>query len=583
MASESNSRASHERKEKYEDILKERDQLKQKVEELEFVNQKLKKSVTYLSDSLSSQSSNCQNYFNFKKSFVGDKNVKDASSRRIGLAIADTGDVADLDFSENENESDDRKLSLTAEIKGHAGAVYTGSFSPNGQLVATGGLDKTVRVWELRESNTQVLSAKPHRQLVSSVSWFSDGKRLLSGSFDSTITLHDIEQRCTVTADSPYQFKTMVQVVETLPNSPQIAFVCGGRHLGMVDFRQPSSSIIYAEEPTPNNLHSIYVPKDEGNSILVQAADRSGRLFTWDFSLGGKLLEEQTISLFDPGQKSHVAQLQIAPSFSHDAANSVFDRMMVASCYDNSIRVFYRTIACPLGTMHPPELPYCSPRQKQGFFKDNTEGVNWGIPELISQKSGSKDGKRTRILEAAVNDNAGTPTECASIEPILPTAQQDKDNPANSQWQLLHTLNGHQSKNWPIGCSIYRGQENTLPQNSKSEGLNKTPVTHRKSAEQTSSCISATEVQPSNKFKWEQSLLLAAGSGEGVVYIYDLANQGRFFQDLRGHEKRVYTLQFHYDEPKLLSTSADSTVRIWSLTSRDEPNRSDNLSSQGSV
>ncbi|KAG5180918.1 hypothetical protein JKP88DRAFT_186941 [Tribonema minus] len=63
---------------------------------------------------------------------------------------------------------------------------------------------------------------------------------------------------------------------------------------------------------------------------------------------------------------------------------------------------------------------------------------------------------------------------------------------------------------------------------------------------------------------WAHSLVLATGSADGNIYTFDMSKgEGGDLQTLRGHNDRVYAVHFHPTEPRLVSGSADQTVRIW--------------------
>ena len=70
----------------------------------------------------------------------------------------------------------------------HNGWVYSVSFSPEGQTLASGSDDGTVRLWDVNTGNLlHTLTA--HRGSVYSVSFSPDGRTLASGSFDHTVLL----------------------------------------------------------------------------------------------------------------------------------------------------------------------------------------------------------------------------------------------------------------------------------------------------------------------------------------------------------------------------------------------------------
>jgi serine/threonine protein kinase/WD40 repeat protein len=81
--------------------------------------------------------------------------------------------------------------------QGHTGPVQAVAISPDGQTLASGGADHSVRLWHLgkwKEGEplppVQILQA--HTDVIWSLAFSPDGKTLASGSFDTTIALWDV-------------------------------------------------------------------------------------------------------------------------------------------------------------------------------------------------------------------------------------------------------------------------------------------------------------------------------------------------------------------------------------------------------
>ena len=82
----------------------------------------------------------------------------------------------------NHNES--------ATLKSHENHVWSVTFSSDGKMLATGGGDETVRLWD---ANTgQLLNTLRSDGVIWSVAFAPDGKALASGSYDKTVKLWDV-------------------------------------------------------------------------------------------------------------------------------------------------------------------------------------------------------------------------------------------------------------------------------------------------------------------------------------------------------------------------------------------------------
>jgi WD40 repeat protein len=70
-------------------------------------------------------------------------------------------------------------------LRGHRGAVLSVCYSPSEKLLASGGIDGTVRLWDLY--GHKVANLRGHRSWVNCVRFSADGKRLASASSDATV------------------------------------------------------------------------------------------------------------------------------------------------------------------------------------------------------------------------------------------------------------------------------------------------------------------------------------------------------------------------------------------------------------
>lgn len=75
-------------------------------------------------------------------------------------------------------------------LEGHKEPVYAVAYSPDGQQLATGGFDKTVRVWD-RASGQMIRSLADATAQVLAVAISKDGKQLAAGGLDKIALVYD--------------------------------------------------------------------------------------------------------------------------------------------------------------------------------------------------------------------------------------------------------------------------------------------------------------------------------------------------------------------------------------------------------
>ncbi len=105
-------------------------------------------------------------------------------------------------------------------LSGDGGYVFGVAYSPNGQQIASGSYDKTVRLWDA-QSGQLLHTLRGHTQEVTSVAYSPNGQQIASGSSDNAVWLWDAESGQLL--HTLHGHTSWVNSVVYSPNSQQIA------------------------------------------------------------------------------------------------------------------------------------------------------------------------------------------------------------------------------------------------------------------------------------------------------------------------------------------------------------------------
>ena len=241
-------------------------------------------------------------------------------------------------------------FSPVTEFTGHNGAVYRARFSPDGKLVATGGYDKLIMLWnpaEVRpidigkrldgqaDAALNAVQLAGHDGPVRSVAFSPNGKLALSGSEDNTIRVWDI-----ASADGVKTLRGHGSSVRSCVFSPDGQWVLSGGDdesvrlwnvQGYQEVRVLHATVFSGHDDA---VLSARFSRD-GQKIVTASRDRTASL--WNAETG------QPLRRFQEGHEFLVSGAVFYPDGQH----------LATGAGDNSVRVWDLTAGTQTAVMTP--------------------------------------------------------------------------------------------------------------------------------------------------------------------------------------------------------------------------------------
>jgi WD40 repeat protein len=155
----------------------------------------------------------------------------------------------------------------TGMLRGNSASIAALAFSPDGRLLASGGLEHAVKVFEVAGSK-ELRTLVGHKNVVNAVAFSPDGRLLATGSWDNTIKFWDVESgREVLTVGMKWLWEVVsARFVECIKFNPEGR--TAGAKTGVISFTESFKNM----RGTTGAIYSISLEaKDGRESDKMQA------------------------------------------------------------------------------------------------------------------------------------------------------------------------------------------------------------------------------------------------------------------------------------------------------------------------
>lgn len=504
---------------------------------------------------------------------------------------------------------DGEPLSIRNQSNQHDGPIYSLSFSPDGLMMASGGVDKVIKLWTKDGQFVRSMPEK-HPNYIIYVSFSPDGSRLFSGDDGNNIRIWNVADGTLITSLEPGQAS-----ITSVSSSPDGKWIASAKSddfsITLWNVENNQSLTLLGHEGKVNRLNF----SSDSQNLISASADGTAKLWRLDGRLLADLTGHKTpVSdvtyspdgqmIVSAGQDSNVILwdfkgklLKVIPAHQGTIRSSKFsaDGTQVISASDDGTIKIWNTDG---------NLIHLFPREHDGpvYSVDlNTQGyvVSGGADKTVRlwnlqgqqiryfvmknkvwSVRFSPDGQLivagdetglVRLYSVADQSLQRTIAEHESQirsvrfnpdgKSIAVAYEDGKIQIHDLNGQLLQTLPPEDSNaNQESINSINFNHDGTLIASALSNGNVQVWDTQKKAVIQTFELeglgLTSVSFSPDDK-------LVAAGNRSGSIALWNM--QGKQLTLLEEHQQAIHSLNFSPDGKTLLSTGEERSLFLWNL------------------
>jgi WD40 repeat protein/DNA-binding SARP family transcriptional activator len=463
--------------------------------------------------------------------------------------------------------------SLTGILQGHTGRVMSVAFHPSGNMLASAGVDGTIRLWDVMGMETRAVLTN-HEQPVWSVAFSPDGRFLASGDAGGVVCLWDAQR-----AELHSRLTGHTELAVSLAFDSTGKWLASGSHDRTVCVWDVASGDKLITLEAATDLITAVAVSPNGTLLAAGGDDRTIRLWETDTWTARQHLH---------GHGDAICGLAFTPD----------GQSLVSAGVDQSVYLWH----LPSARIHRIFSGYSQHINALAYHPNGSLLASGHYDRVVRLWD-----TETHSLRQSLNGHSLSVTAVTFSQDgtLLASASNDKSIQvwaiSTPPWEIrrLYYLRGHQRSVMgvallPDGMTLLSGSEDqTIGVWELENGLARSFVMAEErpiwyiQANKTGSLLATSaihniklwhlpalelckEVRGHSRFVWSTAFStdnrwMASGGSDGSVALWDVQDPANAYlhSTLHGHTERVFAVAFSADGSYLASAGADQNVCLW--------------------